>query len=164
MFRPPPRRTLPRPVEAKRRTGLTEVHPPLHLPHHRLSAPQHSPMLHTSSSSRFLIPPRSVKSPGTHRSFRVELYAIFASKELYLPPVGPHTSTAVSTLRQHLPSSAPRTRSHPFMSLTCNPSQTPPVLSLRYLSLMCFRIRLLGLGIEHINGKSALPRHHPCIG
>ena len=180
------------------------------LPHPRLSAPQHTLLLHTSSSSRFLV--RSLVSSediasGAHRSFMVQLCClsahrtllsssslpsllspscalardslsvtkatppvssrsashlsasfsatVSASKELYPPPVGAahrHTSVYLRLLP-----------GHGAIRLYRQPATPPSLLqcSLRYLSLMCFRIRFLGVGIEHIAGKTALPRLPP---
>ena len=195
-------------------TSFFQVHPPFHLPHPRLPAPQHSLLLHTSSSSRFLVrslvssedivswnpqklhrpamlsqcpqdapqlpqsspPPLSPTFALTRHSLSVtsisfrrasHLDASFAttvsaSKELYLPTTSTTGLLSPPPPHQRLPSSAPRTWSHPFISPTCNPSSLLQC-SLRYLSLMCFRIRFLGLGIERITGKTALPRLHPYI-
>ena len=73
----------------------------------------------------------------------------------------------VSSLLHHQTSASSRLLPGRGLIRLYHQPATPPSLLqcfLRYLSLMCFRIRFLGIGIERITEKNALPRLHPYIG
>ena len=169
--------------------------PPLHLLHPRLPAPHHSLLLHTSSSSRFLVrslvssedivsrDPQKLHGPAMlsqcpqdapqlpqssllARSLLRSYKGFTVGDQSYATNIRPWAQLVSSLLHHHTSASLRLLPGHGAIRLYHQPATSPSLLqcSLRYLSLMCFRIRFLGSGIEGITGKAALPRLHQYIG